>query len=105
MAVFGNYTAKDKFNSVGSLKLSEQTQNITIVGIEIEEKPDNDGVLRPSATIKGEDGTLFGTVSEVVITQLEAIGQMFSEGEKSVTVKVNHRTSGQGRDYIILEMQ
>lgn len=100
----GNFTAKDKFNSIGSLKLSDLTEKITIVGIEIEVRPDKDGVEQESATIKTNDGTLYGTVSTVVIKQLDAIGQMFDEGTKEVTVQVAHRTSGQGRDYIILEM-
>lgn len=103
--VFGNYSAKDKFNSIGSQKLSDVIAPIVIVGMEIESRPDKDGVITDAATIKAEDGALYGTVSAVVIKQLEAIGQMFEEGTKSVTVTITHRTSGNGRDYILLEMQ
>ena len=102
--LFGNYTAKDKFNSIASYKLSECEDDITIVGLEIEERTDDSGKLFTSATIKATDGKLYGTISDVVTTQLEAIGQMFEEGEKEVTVRVAHRKSGQGRDYIVLEM-
>lgn len=102
--VFGNYTAKDKFNSIASYKLSEAEEDITIVGIEIEEKTDEQGKTFMSATIKNSDGKLFGTISDVVTTQLEAVGQMLEEGTKEVTVRVAHRTSGNKRDYIVLEM-
>lgn len=101
---FGNYTAKDKFNSIASFKLSEEERDIEIIGLEIEQKIDDKGKEFTSATIKDVDGTLFGTISEVVTTQLEAIGEMLEEGEKSVKVRVGHRKSGQGREYIVLEM-
>ncbi len=101
---FGNYTAKDKFNSIGSFKLSECEEEITIVGLEIEEKTGDDGKQYTSATIKNTDGRLFGTISDVVTTQLEAIGEMLDDGEKEVKVRVAHRKSGQGREYLVLEM-
>ncbi len=102
--VYGNYTAKDKFNSIASYKLSECEEDITIVGIEIESRTDENGKTFPSATIKNVDDRLFGTISEVVTTQLEAVGQMLEEGTKEVKVRVSHRKSGQGREYIVLEM-
>lgn len=101
---FGNYTAKDKFNSIASYKLSECEEEITIVGIEIEERTDENGKTFASATIKNSDEKLYGTISDVVTTQLEAVGQMLEEGTKEVKVRVAHRTSGNKRDYIVLEM-
>ena len=100
----GDFTAKDSFNSAASGKLSEATDAITVVGVELSEKPDKDGVVTNTATIKSKNEELYSTVSASAIQQLEALADMFDDGDKELTIKVVHRTSGQGRDYIQLQL-
>ena len=102
---YGNYTAKDTFNSVGAAKLSDEATPITVVGLEVEERPDKDGVAVVTATLKDKEGNLYGTISPSAIQQIHALGQMFEEGMTEATILVVHKKSAQGRDYIQLELQ
>lgn len=102
---YGNFTAKDTFNSVGASKLSDVATPITVVGLEIEERPDKEGTLVTTATLKDNEGTLYGTISPSAIQQITALGQMFEEGMADATILVVHKKSAQGRDYIQLELQ
>lgn len=102
---YGNYTAKDTFNSVGAAKLSDVATPITVVGLEIEDRPDKDGVVVTTSTLKDKEGNLYGTISPSAIQQIGALGQMFEEGTAEATILVVHKKSAQGRDYIQLELQ
>lgn len=101
---YGNFTAKDSFNSAASGKLSSLTEAITVTGIELSEKPDNNGEVVKTATLKDSEGVLYATVSPSAIQQIEALADMFDEGGTEFVISVVHRTSGAGRDYIQLQL-
>ena len=101
---YGDFTAKDSFNSAAAAKLSSLEQTITVTGIELDEKPDKDGVVTKTATLKTDKGDLYATVSASAIQQIEALADMFEEGGTSFDICVVHRTSGAGRDYIQLQL-
>lgn len=102
---YGDFTAKDTFNSVGASKLSDIATPLTIVGLEIDVRPDKDGVAVETSTLKDNEGKLYGTISPSAIQQIKALGQMFEEGMAEATILVVHKKSAQGRDYIQLELQ
>lgn len=101
---YGNFTAKDTFNSAASGKLSECNEPIIVTGLELSEKPDNNGELTKTATLKTDKGDLFATVSASAIQQIEALADMFDDGETEFNISVIHRKSNAGRDYIQLQL-
>ena len=101
---YGDFTAKDSFNSAAADKLSSLDTTITVTGIELAEKPDKDGAVTRTATLKTNEEKLYATVSASAIQQIEALADMFEEGGTSFDISVVHRTSGAGRDYIQLQL-
>lgn len=101
---YGDFTAKDTFNSAASMKLSELEETINVIGLEIDTKPDKDGVAVETATIKSDANDLYATISTSAIQQLYALGEMLESGKTGLAIQVVHRKSAQGRDYIQLQL-
>lgn len=101
---YGNFTAKDTFNAAAANILSELKEAIEVSGLEIDTKPNKDGEVIETATIKTTDGTLYSTISVSAIQQLYALAEMLEDGETDLKIEVVRRTSTQGNQYIQLQL-
>ena len=94
------FTGKDIFNSAAALKLSEQKDQVLhATDLYIVEKPDKDGVLTVSACIKTADSTVYATISQSIIGQLDGLKELLP-----CDIKVVGKKSNAGREYFMLEL-
>lgn len=99
-----NYSAHDVFNeaSAKSLKDTKPEDVLTVSGVHICERPDNDGVIRTQCFFKTDAG-IFGTVSKSVLVSATALPDLLKE-EDAVKIKVVRRKGNSGREYLMLEL-
>lgn len=94
------FTGKDIFNSAAALKLSDmEGQTISVADLYIVEKPDKDGKLTVSACLKATDSTVYATISQSIIGQLDGLKEMLP-----CNIKVVAKKSNAGKTYFMLEL-
>ena len=94
------FSGKDIFNSASALKLSDmEGQTISVTDLYIVEKPDKDGVETISACLKSADSTVYATISQSIIGQLDGLKELLP-----CDIKVVGKKSNQGRTYYMLEL-
>lgn len=99
-----DFTAKDMFNSATATPLKTMIgKTITVSGIWVCERTDNDGVIQTVANIKSVDGTIYGTISETVIRSVLAMPEMLEE-MSTIDIKVEERAGNKGRSYLIIQL-
>lgn len=99
------FSAKDEFNAANStpIKVAKNTI-IRVTDIMVKDKlPDDADKVETVGYLKAEDGTIYATISATVIEQLIPLMDILEEGPQDLLVVP--KTSGQGREYFMLELQ
>ena len=99
-----NFTAKDMFNAATALPLKNVAgSTLTIVGVWVCERPDNNGEVQLVANLKTDDGTIYGTISQTVIRSVLALPEML-ESADSIDIRVEERPASKGRTFLIIQL-
>lgn len=94
------FTGKDIFNAAAALKLSDmEGETLSVTDLYIVEKPDKDGVLTVSACLKTADSTVYATISQSIIGQLDGLKELLP-----CNITVVGKKSNAGRTYYMLEL-
>ena len=99
-----NFTAKDQFNSATALPLKSVVgETINVTAVWVCDRPDLEGNLQTVATLKTDDGRLFGTISDTVVRSVLALPEMLLT-EESIAIKPEYRPGTKGREYLIISL-
>lgn len=94
------FTVKDEFNSASATPIKVVKNSvIKVTDIMVKDKVDGETV----GFLKAEDGTIYATISATVIEQLVSLSVILDNGPQNILVVP--KTSGQGREYFMLELQ
>lgn len=98
------FSAKDQFNSATALPLKSVVgETINVTAVWVCDRPDLEGNLQTVATLKTDDGRLFGTISDTVVRSVLALPEMLL-AEESIAIKPEYRPGTKGREYLIISL-
>ncbi len=99
-----NFTAKDIFNAATATPLKTMIgKTIPITALWITERPDADGVVQIVASLKAEDGTIYGTISETIIRAAIALPELLAESSP-VNVEIEEREGTKGHSFLVMHL-
>lgn len=94
------FTVKDEFNSANATPIKAVKNSvITVKDVMVKDKTTGETV----GFLKGDDDTIYATISDTVIEQLVALAPMVESNPQDVLVVP--KTSNGGREYFMLELQ
>lgn len=99
-----NFSKLDVINASSSITLQDNTgEVVTVTGIALDERPDENGVAQEVALFKTERGIMSTISASVIRIVPDIIDYLASEGKESIQMKINSGTSKQGREFITVE--